>query len=194
MQFWALFSDLPKCEPNYQDAEACPLWEHVKSSPERLQTLSEIQANAHSPKIRELSPAEYVAYLRENLSNFIRDDLHLPYFKDGRYRQGKLWYPAELFRNLKYCTAEEFRRICEREKFSTEDFTSVVNRAVANGDVVVTDTYKHIGNGYRTKDGKAIEGAQVIADRDAATHIVCSGLVFALLGTALYQVKRNSST
>jgi hypothetical protein len=167
-QFWALFADLPKCEPNYQEPELCPMWQHVSADPARLEALQAIQANAASPKVRELPTAEYVQYLRENLSNFIRDDLHLPYFKDGRYRQGKLWYPVELFRNLKYCTAEEFRRICEREKFSTEDFTTVVNRAVANGDVVVTDTYKNIGYGYRTKDGKAIEGAQVIADREAA--------------------------
>jgi hypothetical protein len=165
-QFWTLFADLPKCEPNYDSPEDCPFWHHVQADPKRLEALQAIQANADSQKIREMSPAEYVAYLRENLRNFIRDDLQLPYFKDGRNRQGKLWYPRELFRNLTKCSIEEFRRLCERAKFSTEDFTKVVKRAAANGDINVSDVIEDIGYGYKSISGKTIEGASKVFERE----------------------------
>jgi hypothetical protein len=154
-QFWALFGTLPKCEPNHDDHAACEVWKHVQASPERVAVLEDIQSHA-TPKVREMSPWDYCYYLQRNLNNFIRDDLFLPYFKMGKHRQGKNWYPVELLRSAPKMTAGEFRQRCEDNDFFAQDLTHIVKLAEDNGDVSV---YRYEG---------VIEGAGVIEERERA--------------------------
>jgi hypothetical protein len=156
-QFWKLFRSLPQCVPNYDDPELCPFWQHVKSSPDRLAALEAIQSNAASKEKREMAPAKYVAYLRENLRNFIRDDLVSPYFKDGRYRQGREWYPVEVFANIPRVSFEDFRRRLVKEQYSAPDLQAIVQVAERNGDIVV-DRSK------QTVEGRNVRAAQLMAE------------------------------
>jgi hypothetical protein len=163
-QFWTLFETLPNCVPNYDNPAECPMWKHVESDPVRLDALLEIQSNAASPKVRQMPGWKYVAYLRENLRNFIRDDLFVPYFKVGKYRQGKQWYPREMFREMPRMEASRAAEWLARQDYLSENKQSIIDRAKAAGDFVVQ--YRSV---WRTVEGKKGRPTQ---DSDTIREVV----------------------
>jgi hypothetical protein len=146
-----LWEFLPKCVPNYDNPDECPVWKHIESDKERLKALREIQSNAMSKEKREMPLPQYVHYLLENRHNFIRDSLFLPFYEFGKYRQGKSWYDVELVRNFEAGLESDFRDYLVSENFYFEDFNHILSLAAKNGDVLVDEDRIVTGANYEAE-------------------------------------------
>jgi hypothetical protein len=156
--WWRLWKFLPKCVPNYDNPDECPVWKHIEADEERLKALREIQSSAVSKEKQEMPLPQYVHYLLENRHNFIRDSLFLPFYEFGKYRQGKSWYDVELVRNFGEGLEIDFRNYLVSDNFYFEDFGHIVSLAVKNGDLLVDKD--RIFTGANTDEQRRAEKAR----------------------------------
>jgi len=159
-RWWQLIDQLPKCSPNYDDPDECPVWKYVSSDPSRLKILKTIQDRSESEKKLNLEPKKYLHYILESRANFIRLEHKRPvydkkHFK-GNFLRGKRWYPREDFQNAHRQTFAEFEECVStlRDVFYFEDAKYVLNLVIEKGDMVV-DQDQLVGiNTYQTEQLK----------------------------------------